>query len=224
VARDADVPPRAQALGTDVELDVTMRISRRDGAGEGDYRITEHLRVHLAAASLPRFGPGWAYGDLHYHSQGTDNDGESAYAYRGVLQAMAAMGLDFVVAADHASNSAQATNVDPVDIASWTFIESTSARSATCPQRYRHLPRWLYLRQRQPSGGADLPLAGLGGCRRSAAHLGGESTRSGARDLDRRRPATAAGATAGSTRAASSRRRSSGCRGTTRAIRSGRGS
>lgn len=138
--------PRAQTLGTDVELDVTMRISRRDSAGEGDYRITEHLRVHLAAASLPRFGPGWAYGDLHYHSQGTDNDGESAYAYRGVLQAMAAMGLDFVVAADHASNSAQATNVDPVDIASWTFIESNfNALRDMSPARYRHLHDWLHL-------------------------------------------------------------------------------
>jgi hypothetical protein len=52
------------------------------------------------------------YGDLHYHSQGTDNEGESGYAHRGVLQAMAAMGLDFLFATEHASDSAQLVNAD----------------------------------------------------------------------------------------------------------------
>ena len=61
--------------------------------------------MHLGDEPLPKFDAGWAYGDLHYHSQGTDNDGESGYSYRGTLQAMGAMGLDFTFATDHASNS-----------------------------------------------------------------------------------------------------------------------
>ena len=72
------------------------------------------FRVHLAQLPLPRFGDGWVYGDLHYHSQGTDNEGESAYSYRSVLQAMKAMGLDFAVAADHTSSSDQVTDIDAI--------------------------------------------------------------------------------------------------------------
>lgn len=37
----------------------------------------------------------------------TDNEGESGYAYRNVVRALGAMGLDFVFATDHASNSVQ---------------------------------------------------------------------------------------------------------------------
>src|SRR5262249_20188260 len=57
-------------------------------------------------------GSDWLYGDLHYHSQGTDNEGESGHSYRGVLRAMKAMGLDFAFTTEHASNSEQIVDVD----------------------------------------------------------------------------------------------------------------
>ena len=61
----------------------------------------------------PRFRDDrWAYGDLHFHGQGTDNEGESGYNYRGVIRAMGAMGLDFVLATEHASDSDQILDVD----------------------------------------------------------------------------------------------------------------
>ena len=75
-------------------------------------RMVNELSVYYAPAPLPRFGSGWLYGDLHYHSQGTDNEGESAYNYRGVIRAMGAMGLDFAFATEHASNSKQIVDVD----------------------------------------------------------------------------------------------------------------
>lgn len=74
---------------------------------ELDLAHNTHLNVHLGEAPLPRFDNTWAYGDLHYHAHGTDNDGESTYHNRGVIQAMSALGLDFAFATDHASNSEQ---------------------------------------------------------------------------------------------------------------------
>lgn len=76
------------------------------------YELQNHLFVYLANSPLPRFSNEWLYGDLHYHSQGSDNEGESAYNYRGVVRAMGAMGLDFVIASDHSSNSAQVVDAD----------------------------------------------------------------------------------------------------------------
>lgn len=65
------------------------------------------LVVHAGEEPLPRFSKDWLYGDLHYHSQMTDNEGESGYAYRNVVRALGAMGMDFVFATDHASDSVQ---------------------------------------------------------------------------------------------------------------------
>lgn len=104
--------------GEDVILTVTAKFARAGGTCQDRdlIAIADNVSVHLGNAGLPRFGDGWAYGDLHYHSQGTDNEGESAYAYRPTLQAMRAMGLDFVFATDHASDSGQVTDMDPIFI------------------------------------------------------------------------------------------------------------
>ena len=128
--------PHTQTAGTDVHLTVQVRVARAgDSCGPAapivdnapfdrlglrqiyenvppSYVITNRLSVHLGEAALPRFDDGWVYGDLHYHSQGTDNEGESAYAYRPTLQAMRAMGLDFLFATEHASDSEQITDVN----------------------------------------------------------------------------------------------------------------
>jgi hypothetical protein len=71
------------------------------------------LRVHYGQA-MPKFDNRWVYGDLHYHSQGTDNEGESGLAFRPVLHSMKAMGLDFAFATDHASDSGQVTDIDGI--------------------------------------------------------------------------------------------------------------
>lgn len=105
--------PSSSTPGRNVRLRTVLRLrTRHDGIAS----IQNHQRfltVHLAEQPLPKFGPEWAYGDLHYHSQGTDNDGESAYSYRGTVQAMNAMGLDFAFATDHASNSRQIGSARP---------------------------------------------------------------------------------------------------------------
>jgi len=71
--------------------------------------LRNYARLTFAVEPLPRFAEAdeWIYGDLHYHSQSTDNEGESGYAYRAVATTLAAMGVDFVYATDHASDSEQ---------------------------------------------------------------------------------------------------------------------
>ncbi|MFO0724358.1 MAG: hypothetical protein U1E65_11280 [Myxococcota bacterium] len=96
--------------------DGTVAFDRLSGLDRNHVAVAAELRVHLGEAGLPRFDSGWVYGDLHYHSQGTDNEGESAYSHRAVLQAMRVMGLDFTFATDHASDSpdGQVTDADDV--------------------------------------------------------------------------------------------------------------
>ena len=138
-------------------------------ANLGVWQFANTFRVHFAQQPLPRFDSGWVYGDIHYHSQGTDNEGESAYSYRAVIQAMRAMGLDFIVASDHASSSDQLTDIDDVFadklpddlpyLPDWDWIkekildflagvrvpietERDAARDMN-PRRWRYLHRWL---------------------------------------------------------------------------------
>ena len=103
-------PQNATPANT-VRLSVKVTIRRASSSPTAKITLTDQLRVHLGEDPLPRFGSTWLYGDLHYHSQGTDNDAESAYNYRGVLQAMAGIGLDFLFATEHASNSEQIWNI-----------------------------------------------------------------------------------------------------------------
>ena len=106
-------PKEAVTPGRNIHLEVTV-ITEGRGISTG---ITEpigarkewrnYLVIHAGEAPLPRFSNQWLYGDLHYHSQMTDNEGESAYAYRSVVRALGALGMDFVFATDHASSSTQ---------------------------------------------------------------------------------------------------------------------
>lgn len=128
--------PRTQTPGADVNLTVQARVAQagvacgaprsfwldapfdRFGPAPegGSYLMVNRLSVHLGEEPLPRFDANWAYGDLHYHSQGTDNEGESAHAYRPTLQAMRAIGLDFLFATEHASDSEQITDVNLIHL------------------------------------------------------------------------------------------------------------
>lgn len=95
--------------GDNLYLSVTVTTKYKDKGRNW----TNDLLVHAGEAPLPRFSNNWLYGDLHYHSQGTDNDGESAYSYRNVVRALGALGMDFTFATDHASDSIQSdTNLN----------------------------------------------------------------------------------------------------------------
>ena len=110
--------PNDKTPGADIPLRFEVELTRGglatcDSTDPNDFfTLRNYATVHLGEAPLPRFGAGWLYGDLHYHSQGTDNEGESAYHYRGVIRALGALGLDFAVAAEHASNAHQWIDVD----------------------------------------------------------------------------------------------------------------
>jgi hypothetical protein len=99
--------------GRDVHLTITMISKFKLPTGDiQERRWTNFLKVHLGEEPLPRFSKEWAYGDFHYHSQMTDNEGESGYSYRNVLRAIGAIGLDFVFATDHASGGRQYASGD----------------------------------------------------------------------------------------------------------------
>jgi hypothetical protein len=104
--------------GSSVDLAIEMLVSRdpREECVAGDpaqsITLRNYVSVELGEEPLPRFGRGWVYGDLHYHSQGTDNEGEAGHNYRGVVRAMGALGLDFAFATEHASSSSQVTDAD----------------------------------------------------------------------------------------------------------------
>ncbi len=144
-------PRGARTPGRDVRLDFALTVSRINRKASAsplpvsydDVVFKNQVSVHLGEAPLPRFDDTtWAYGDLHYHSQGTDNEGESAYAYRSVVHAMSAVGLDFVLASEHASDSEQMVDLDlpPQAIYDPTF-SGLRDMNAT---RYSHLWSWLH--------------------------------------------------------------------------------
>jgi hypothetical protein len=98
-------PRGAVTPGRNIHLEVIAVTERGGQFFRTEWR--NFLVVHAAARPLPRFADDWLYGDFHYHSQMTDNEGESGYSYRNVARALGAMGMDFVFATDHASNGVQ---------------------------------------------------------------------------------------------------------------------
>lgn len=92
--------------GRNIHLEV-IAVTGPEGMPSIKREWRNFLVVHAGEAPLPRFGTDWLYGDLHYHSQMTDNEGESAYCYRNVARSLGTLGMDFVFATDHASNGVQ---------------------------------------------------------------------------------------------------------------------
>lgn len=99
--------PLNKTPGTDVKLKFELKLTTQENGNFKETTFAQYVNIHLGEAPLPKFSKNSYYGDIHYHSQGTDNDGESGYSYRSALQAMSALGLDFAFATDHASNSKQ---------------------------------------------------------------------------------------------------------------------
>lgn len=190
--------------GDDVTLTVTAefaKIGTTCAATLSRQKFSETVTVHLGEGELPRFDDGWVYGDLHYHSQGTDNDGETGYAYRPTLQAMRAMGLDFAFATDHASDSGQVTDLDPIFIDKMpdipytpqflekiaqdlvnnmlkgaTVLQSVDAARDMNPSRFAYLRKWLNrpANDANPGANAEAMRAFAGGRRAPRMFLGGE--------------------------------------------------
>lgn len=144
-------PQGAMTPGRDIPLTLKAKLTRNaatacNSTNEKDFlTITNHVRVHLGEAPLPRFDNGWLYGDLHYHAQGTDNEGESGYHTRGVIRALGALGVDFVLASDHASNSEQVVDVDTdVNIGSIELESTRGVLRDMNDARFRRLHNELW--------------------------------------------------------------------------------
>jgi len=124
-------------------------------------RFENWVNVHFARDPLPRFGDNWLYGDLHYHSQGTDNEGEVGYNYRGTVQAMSAIGLDFAFATEHASNSQQIADVrlqfDSGYGLDWTVQDEGSVVQGLRDMNATRFADHTALLQRIATNGFDLP-------------------------------------------------------------------
>jgi hypothetical protein len=156
-----------------------------------DLEIREELRVHYGNP-LPRFDASWVYGDLHYHSEGTDNEGEAAINYRSVAQAIKAMGLDFVFATEHASDAQQLTGTAKVyvsnlpnfaDLPYWEEDIEPALLDLLNPlptldveeRRDMNAQRFAILHQKlHAPDGVDQEVLSGGGTRASQIFLGGE--------------------------------------------------
>ncbi len=172
------VDTREHRPGDDVPLVLDLRLSRRTdvdcaSTDPADFVTYQNVvRVHLGEAPLPRFTSAsgdWVYGDVHYHSQGTDNEGESGYAHRNVVHALGAMGVDFVLASEHASDSTQYTDIDieeSLTTIDWSVYIDLEGRyhgpvlRDMSAQRFQTLYRRIY---------------GMGGVNTEAAWLSGHS-------------------------------------------------
>jgi Beta-propeller repeat len=96
-------------------LELVAYVSSEPGCTSRQIKLKNYARAHWASDPLPRFSDQrWLYGDLHYHSQSTDNEGESGYSYRAVAEAIGALGMDFIFATDHASDSEQIVDIDGI--------------------------------------------------------------------------------------------------------------
>jgi hypothetical protein len=111
-------PLRVGNSAEDVRLELRLKVKRPGPTtcaspfASHFVKLVNQVKIHYGEAPLPRFSSQWVYGDLHYHSQGTDNEGESGHNYRGVTRAMGAIGLDYLWATEHASSSEQFMDVD----------------------------------------------------------------------------------------------------------------
>lgn len=124
--------------GALVQLKLTANIDGRLSIGGPVLRQRSSSTVFVRLGHpLPRFDARWSYGDLHYHSQGTDNEGESGYSHRSTLQAMSALGLDFTFATEHASNSLQFDNYADIGVPAGRILRDMS------PARWSSLLRDL---------------------------------------------------------------------------------
>lgn len=159
--------------GKDLNLILTARLTRSPQIACSSTRAADFLTlknyvsVHYGEAPLPRFRDNrWAYGDLHFHGQGTDNEGEFGYSYGAVIRTMGSMGLDFVLASEHASDSKQILDLDYDGVIGAIFSGNLISRRGEI-LRDMNAERFAFLHHR---------LWDLGGVNRTTALDGRSST------------------------------------------------
>jgi hypothetical protein len=128
--------------GRNIHLEVTVITELPGGLYTREWK--NYLVVHAGEAPLPRFADDWLYGDFHYHSQMTDNEGESGYSYRNVARALGASGIDFVFATDHASNGVQQDGKIAREYCADKSQEKCSEARDFNPNRFRVAKNLLY--------------------------------------------------------------------------------
>jgi murein DD-endopeptidase MepM/ murein hydrolase activator NlpD len=79
-----------------------VQIARKDVLGIL-VSFSKYLKVHVGEP-LPKPGPNWYYGDTHFHTEYTNDPKEYGGQLTAVRDAAKAMGLDFVMTTDHASD------------------------------------------------------------------------------------------------------------------------
>ncbi|MEO8063414.1 MAG: hypothetical protein ABI821_11780 [Pseudomonadota bacterium] len=135
-------PRAAVTSGRNVHLEITVVTELPGGLYTREWR--NYLVVHAGESPLPRFADNWLYGDFHYHSQMTDNEGESGYSYRNVARALGASGMDFVFATDHASNSEQTDGAIPREYCADRSHDKCKEARDFNPNRFRVAKNLLY--------------------------------------------------------------------------------
>ncbi len=79
---------------------------------EQEYNFEMNLKIHLAKESLPKISETWRYGDIHYHSEFTNNLTEFGGPMRMAKAAGIASGLQWVAITDHSCDLDPKTFVD----------------------------------------------------------------------------------------------------------------
>ncbi len=97
--------PRPSQITGDVQLDILITFTRKGEERQvkiDNYRHTSHapLAVHLAARTLPG-ADGWHFGEIHCHTDYTEDQVEFGAPLRPTRTLAQALGLTFFCATDH---------------------------------------------------------------------------------------------------------------------------
>ncbi|MFP4459047.1 MAG: hypothetical protein ACLFSQ_05615 [Candidatus Zixiibacteriota bacterium] len=88
-----------------------------------DEKYSQVLAVKIGYSAMPRFRD-WYLGDCHFHTSITDNPYEDGGRFPMIQAASRAIGIDFVMATDHASDSSTLAGVviDDMNQSDWENI------------------------------------------------------------------------------------------------------
>jgi len=93
-----------------------------------DERFSKVLAVKVGGDGLPKF-PDWYQGDCHFHTSITNNAYEFGGSFRMIAECSRAMGVDFVMLTDHASDSSNVFGflADDLNLSDWLAIPDSIA-------------------------------------------------------------------------------------------------
>jgi len=119
-----DIPERFSS-GDIIYLKAT--IDYEDGLPWDEY-LSKILEIRITEEGLPKFD-GWFQGDCHFHTSFTNNPYESGGTFEMIHHSARAMGVDFVMTTDHASDSCYIFGilVDDLNLSDWLAIPDSIA-------------------------------------------------------------------------------------------------